>query len=152
MATDTLAMSLLIRLMPLMQREFALRVDPGVFFADEGYREAVLGSALEAAEPRLRGYAEQLRQRLTAIGYGSPGALRSAANARVERPQEFEQTAPGALGAVSPALRRGVFGAAASAPATPAPAPQAPAEPGTPPATPPDEPGNPARKYIGRLR
>lgn len=129
MATDTQAMTLLIRLMPLMQREFSLRVDPSSFFSDSGYRDAVLGSALGAAEPRLRGYAEQLRARLAEIGKGPPGALRSAASGL----PSYERTTPGTLGDAGPA---------ASAPDTPA-------------STPPPAPGLPAaaaKKYIGRLR
>jgi hypothetical protein len=159
MATDTVAMSLLIRLMPLMQREFALRVDPAIFFTDEGYREAVLNSALEASEPRLRGYAAQLRQRLVAIGFGSPGALRSTANwaashaARSDFDRTtFDRTTPGALGDfVTPA-----HPATAAAPAAAASADTGQAGPATPaaptsPDDPPPAPG-PARRYIGRLR
>jgi hypothetical protein len=128
-ATDTQAMTLLIRLMPLMQREFSLRVDPGSFFADSGYREAILGSALGAAEPRLRSYAEQLRARLVELGKGTPGVVRSAANTGVD----FDRTSPSPLGAHPSA-------APASGEAPP-PAPEPP--------TPPDPV---ARKYIGRLR
>ena len=130
MATDTQAMTLLIRLMPLMQREFSLRVDPSSFFSDSGYRDAILGSALGAAEPRLRGYAEQLRARLAELGKGSPGALRSTANSIAS----YEKTSPGTLAGPLP-------GAAAPAPAPDA----APPDPESP-------SPNAARKYIGRLR
>jgi len=129
-ATDTQAMTLLIRLMPLMQREFSLRVDPGSFFADSGYREAILGSALGAAEPRLRGYAEQLRARLVELGKGTPGVVRSAANAG----PDFDRTTPAPLG---------------DHPRAPPATDEAPSPPATEPSTP---PGSVARKYIGRLR
>jgi len=78
MATDTQAMGLLIRMMPLMVREFSLRVDPMQFFADSGYATSVLAAADDAKEPRLRDYATQLRQRMSELGAGPPGAVRSA--------------------------------------------------------------------------
>ncbi len=79
MATDTQAMGLLIRMMPLMQREFSLRIEPAMFFDDSGYRTAIIDNALQSKEPRLVGYAQQLRDRLAAISKGPPGALRSVA-------------------------------------------------------------------------
>ena len=81
MATDTQAMGLLIRMMPLMQREFALRIEPAMFFDDSGYRSAILDNALQSAEPRLVTYAQQMRERMAQIGAGPVGALRSAAPA-----------------------------------------------------------------------
>jgi hypothetical protein len=137
--TDTQAMGLLIRMLPLMQREFSLRVDPVTFFGDSGYRDAILDSALNSAEPRLKSYAEQMRQRLGELGRGPPGALRSAPAQR-----DFERTVPGALpppAAAAPPTAR----PPATTPnaGTPAPTP-------TPTTTPP--PSDPARKYVGRLR
>lgn len=79
MATDTQAMGLLIRMMPLMQREFSLRIEPSMFFDDSGYRTAIIDNALQSTEPRLVGYAQQLRDRLAELSKGPPGALRSAA-------------------------------------------------------------------------
>lgn len=135
MATDTQAMTLLIRLMPLMQREFSLRIDPGSFFADPGYRDAIIGSALTASEPRLRGYAEQLRSRMAELSRGTPGVLRAPANSPA--PVSFDRTTPGDLHPFAQHLQPGT-------PPDPAatPAPQPPEPP----------PGQPARKYIGRLR
>jgi hypothetical protein len=78
MATDTQAMSLLIRMIPLMQREFSLRIEPIIFFDDSGYRTAIIDSALQSAEPRLAGYAQQLRARLAEVSAGPPGAVRSS--------------------------------------------------------------------------
>jgi hypothetical protein len=78
MATDTQAMSLLIRMIPLMQREFSLRIEPVIFFDDSGYRTAIIDSALQSAEPRLVGYAQQLRARLAEISAGPAGAVRSS--------------------------------------------------------------------------
>lgn len=134
MATDTQAMTLLIRLMPLMQREFSLRVDPGSFFTDSGYREAIIGSALTASEPRLRGYAEQLRARMAELSRGTPGVLRTPANSPQAPP--FDRTTPGDLPPLGQPLQAGPQ----EPQATPAPEP------------PPAGPGQPARKYIGRLR
>ncbi len=105
MATDTQAMSLLIRMIPLMQREFSLRIEPVIFFDDSGYRTAIIDSALQSVEPRLVGYAQQLRARLAEISAGPPGAVRSSAPAS------------------GPAV-----------PAAPAPAPPPPPDPPTPPA------------------
>lgn len=136
MATDTQAMTLLIRLMPLMQREFSLRIDPSNFFADPGYREAIIGSALTANEPRLRSYAEQLRARMAEISRGTPGVLRTPANSATP-PPAFDRTTPGDL---HPAFAQTLQPGAPGTPPTPAPEP------------PPGAPGQPARKYIGRLR
>lgn len=130
--TDTQAMGLLIRMLPLMQRELSLRVDPVTFFSDSGYREAIIESALNASEPRLQGYAAQMRQRLAELSQGPPGALRSAPQPPAgHRPgvRDFERTIPGSLDALPPRPP-----AAGPAP-TPSPAPV-----------------DPARKYIGRLR
>jgi hypothetical protein len=136
--TDTQAMGILIRMLPLMQRELSLRVDPVTFFSDSGYREAILESALNAAEPRLQGYAQQMRQRLAELSLGPPGALRSAPQPPVVHrpgPRDFERTIPGSLDALPPQPAR---------PASP---------PGSAPGTPPGPaPTDPARKYIGRLR
>ncbi len=96
MATDTQAMGLLIRMMPLMQREFSLRIEPAMFFDDSGYRTAIIDNALQSKEPRLVGYAQQLRDRLAAISKGPPGALRSVA-------PPAGTTAPAAPAAPTPA-------------------------------------------------
>jgi hypothetical protein len=86
MATDTQAMGLLIRMMPLMLREFAMRIEPSQFFADSGYADAILSTASQAQEPRLQTYAQQLRTRLAELGKGPPGAVRSAASTSLSRP------------------------------------------------------------------
>jgi hypothetical protein len=108
-ATDTQAMGLLIRMMPLLLREFALRVEPAQFFADTGYAQAILDTAETATEPRLKGYAAQLRERMAALSAGPPGAARSAGT-----PQQQRASEPPA--------------------ATPAPDPQDPHDPAHPPA------------------
>jgi hypothetical protein len=128
--TDTQAMGLLIRMLPLVQREFSLRVDPTTFFGDSGYRDAILDSALNSSEPRLQTYASQLRQRLIDIGKGPAGALRSSPT-----PREFQSTSPTSpLG--PPIVRSGAPAPGDPPAATPAPSP----------------PPVPARKYVGRLR
>lgn len=78
MATDTQAMGLLIRIMPLMMREFALRIEPTQFFSDSGYAAAILDTAEQSAQERLQRYARELRARMSALAAGPPGALRSA--------------------------------------------------------------------------
>lgn len=82
MATDTQAMGLLIRMMPLMQREFSLRIEPTMFFDDSGYRAAIIDNALQSTQPRLVGYAQQLRERLAELSAGPAGALRSTTPAK----------------------------------------------------------------------
>jgi hypothetical protein len=79
MATDTQAMGLLIRIMPLMMREFAMRIEPTQFFNDSGYAAAVLETAEQSAQERLQRYAQELRARMAALAEGPRGALRSAA-------------------------------------------------------------------------
>jgi hypothetical protein len=103
MAIDTQAMGLLIRMMPLVQREFSLRIEPTTFFDDSGYRTAIIDSALQSAEPRLVDYTNKLCARLAELSAGPPGALRSSTPA---------------TGAVAPAAS-----AAAAAAEPPAPAP-----------------------------
>jgi hypothetical protein len=78
MAFDTQAMGLLIRMMPLVQREFSLRIEPTTFFDDSGYRTAIIDSALQSAEPRLVDYTHKLCARLAELSAGPPGALRSS--------------------------------------------------------------------------
>lgn len=78
MATDTQAMGLLIRIMPLMMREFALRIEPTQFFSDSGYAAAILDTAEQSAQERLQKYARELRERMSTLAAGPPGALRSA--------------------------------------------------------------------------
>ena len=79
MATDTQAMGPLIRIMPLMMREFAMRIEPTQFFNDSGYAAAVLETAEQSAQERLQRYAQELRARMSALAEGPRGALRSAA-------------------------------------------------------------------------
>ncbi len=87
MATDSQAMGLLIRMMPLMQREFSLRIEPAMFFDDSGYRDAIIDNAQQSAEPRLAGYAGQMRARLAELSAGRPArAVRSAKPAPAPAP------------------------------------------------------------------
>jgi hypothetical protein len=96
-ATDTQAMGLLIRMIPLIQREFSLRVEPTIFFDDSGYRKAIIDSALTSAEPRLVDYTSKLVARLAELSAGPPGALRSSTPAKGAAP-----AAPGAPAAEPP--------------------------------------------------
>lgn len=126
MATDTLAMGLLIRMMPLVQREFSLRIEPTIFFDDTGYRTAIIDSALQSSQPRLVGYAQQLRERLAQLSAGPPGALRSA-----------------------PAANRGLVPLPPSVPNAPG-VPSSPASATSAEPLPADP--SAARKYVGKLR
>jgi hypothetical protein len=91
-AIDTQAMGLLIRMIPLIQREFSLRVEPTIFFDDSGYRKAIIDSALTSMEPRLVDYTSKLVARLAEISAGPPGAPTTTAGtpggrtAQVHRP------------------------------------------------------------------
>jgi hypothetical protein len=99
-ATDTQAMGLLIRMIPLIQREFSLRVEPTIFFDDSGYRKAIIDSALTSAEPRLVDYTSKLVARLAELSAGPPGALRSSTPAKGAAPAA--PAAPGAPAAEPP--------------------------------------------------
>lgn len=99
MKTDHQATALLIQMMPLLMREFRMRLDLELFLADGGYADSVLEmAARDGASQRLRHLADSLRHRLMRATAGAHGAARSlpaAASASV---------APAALpGAAAPA-------------------------------------------------
>ena len=78
MSTDHQATALLIQMMPLLMREFRIRLDPELFFADRQYADTVIGLAADdGASERLRGIAECLRIRLLRLTAGPAGAARS---------------------------------------------------------------------------
>lgn len=77
MKNDSIATTLVIQIMPLVMREFHVKVDPQLFFSDSGYADSVIGLAGGATNERLRQYAIQLRDRLRALGAGPAGAARS---------------------------------------------------------------------------
>jgi hypothetical protein len=78
MPADTKAMGLLIRMVPLMRREFGRSIDTNFFFGDSTYAASILGEALEAQEPRLVTYARELRFRIEEITRGPVSGVRSS--------------------------------------------------------------------------
>ena len=52
-AAETKAVAALIRIMPLMRREFAQSVDSRIFFSDSAYANAVLDKAEHAKDDRI---------------------------------------------------------------------------------------------------
>jgi hypothetical protein len=90
MPADTKAMGLLIRMVPLMRREFGRSIDTNVFFGDPGYASTILGEALKAEEPRLVTYARELRFRIEEItrSPGSSGSsTRSSSSSKAAAPK-----------------------------------------------------------------
>jgi hypothetical protein len=85
MPADTKAMGLLIRMVPLMRREFGRTIDTNVFFGDQDYASAILGEALKAEEPRLVTYARELRFRIEEISRSSSsGSSHNALSSKVK--------------------------------------------------------------------
>ena len=78
MGTDTIATKLVIQIMPLLMREFQVKVDPQLLFSDRIYADSVIELAGTANNERLRTYAALLRERLRALGAGPVGAVRSS--------------------------------------------------------------------------
>ena len=78
MGTDTIATKLVIQIMPLLMREFQIKVDPQLLFADRIYADSVIELAGTASNERLRTYAALLRDRLRALAAGPIGAARSS--------------------------------------------------------------------------
>lgn len=103
MSTDHQATALLIQMMPLLMREFRIRLDPELFFADRQYADTVIGLAADdGASERLRGIAECLRIRLLRLTAGPAGAARSLPMAAAPEPTLPTQ-APAAAAAAAPA-------------------------------------------------
>jgi hypothetical protein len=103
---DVVATTLVIQIMPLLMREFHVKLDPQLMLSDAAYANTVFELAGSASNERLRGYAQQLRDRLGTLTAGPAGALRSA-------PVDFIVDVP-AVSNIAPAPQ---------APAAPAPAP-----------------------------
>ena len=79
MPADTKAMGLLIRMVPLMRREYGRSIDTGSFFGNHAYASEVLQDALRAKEERLVNYARELRFRLEELARGPVSGVRSTA-------------------------------------------------------------------------
>jgi hypothetical protein len=79
MQADNQATALVIQMMPLLMREFQVRLDPQLFFSDPQYADTVIGLATdEGSSDRLRGIGESLRIRLARLTAGPAGAARSS--------------------------------------------------------------------------
>lgn len=90
MQADNQATALVIQMMPLLMREFQVRLDPQLFFSDPQYADTVIGLATdEGSSDRLRGIGESLRIRLARLTAGPAGAARSS------RPVPGQPHAPG---------------------------------------------------------
>ena len=105
MQTDHQAIALLIRMMPLMRREFQIRLDPQRFFADPHYAAKIIGLATDGARSseRLRAIGECLRTYLGQVTAGPIGAARSVPAAPQAPTQAMTQPPPGVAGAPAPA-------------------------------------------------
>jgi hypothetical protein len=90
MQADNQATALVIQMMPLLMREFQVRLDPQLFFSDPQYADTVIGLATdEGSSDRLRGIGESLRIRLARLTAGPAGAARSS------RPVPAQPAVPG---------------------------------------------------------
>jgi hypothetical protein len=75
---DSAATTLMIQIMPLLMREFQVKLDPQLLFSDPNYAEHMLRLASTARNERLKHYAGLLHERLRILGAGPIGALRSS--------------------------------------------------------------------------
>ena len=103
MKNDSIATTLVIQIMPLVMREFHVKVDPQQLFSDSRYADSVIDLAGSATNERLRGYACQLRDRLRELGAGAAGAARSvplASEASAAPVPESDRAVPNSSGPV----------------------------------------------------
>ena len=77
MTIDSVATRLVIQMMPLLWREFQVKLDPDLVFSDGKYADTVLDLANSATSERLRAFSQQLRARLRELAGGPAGAVRS---------------------------------------------------------------------------
>lgn len=77
-AAQTKAVAALIRIMPLMRREFAQSVDSRIFFSDSVYANSVLEKAEHAKDDRIVQYAREIRFCLDEMANGSVATVRAS--------------------------------------------------------------------------
>ena len=93
MSTETQAVALLIRIMPLVRREFSHSIDSRIFFNDLAYADAILEEAHQAKDERIVRYSLQLRLLLNEMTRGSITTIRG--NVDIDLPVESTTDTPG---------------------------------------------------------